>query len=102
MREANVLDVFTNISMQLLAGKVAAVPGDIRRALDIGKKVIEMVETDKMVLSIEPNDETGKTTISAKFFYGQSNLITKFNSLNSAVLQVKILSSYLMKKEKNL
>lgn len=44
LEEAKVLDLFPPASLQLLAAKVAAVSGDIRRALDIGRRVIAMAQ----------------------------------------------------------
>ena len=56
LKEANVLDIFTATAMQLLAGKVAAVSGDIRRALDIGRRVVEIAESQKMMQVLQPNN----------------------------------------------
>ncbi|XP_028132368.1 cell division control protein 6 homolog [Diabrotica virgifera virgifera] len=47
LRAANVLDIFSPAAVQMLAGKVAAVSGDIRRALDIGRRVVELAERSK-------------------------------------------------------
>lgn len=44
LKEANATDVFSPVALQLLAGKVAAVSGDVRRALDIGRRAIELGE----------------------------------------------------------
>ncbi|XP_043288269.1 cell division control protein 6 homolog [Venturia canescens] len=55
LSEANVSDVFTNTAVQLLAGKVAAISGDVRRALDISRRVIELSETEKMTQVLKPN-----------------------------------------------
>lgn len=44
LKEAGVLNIFPPITIQLLAAKVAAVSGDVRRALDIGRRVIEIAE----------------------------------------------------------
>ncbi|XP_055382672.1 cell division control protein 6 homolog isoform X2 [Condylostylus longicornis] len=46
LEEANVIDIFPPATIQLLAGKVASISGDIRRALDIGRRVIEMADRD--------------------------------------------------------
>lgn len=59
LREANVLDVFTGTAMQLLAAKVAAVSGDIRRALDIGRRVVEIAESQKMTQVLQPSNNNG-------------------------------------------
>ncbi|XP_008544810.1 cell division control protein 6 homolog [Microplitis demolitor] len=47
LKEANVADVFTGIAMQMLAAKVAAISGDVRRALDLSRRVVELAETQK-------------------------------------------------------
>jgi cell division control protein 6 len=44
LRDAGVLDIFSPVALQMLAGKVAAVSGDVRRALDIGRRVVELVD----------------------------------------------------------
>lgn len=61
LKENNVLDVFTGTAMQLLAGKVAAVSGDIRRALDIGRRVVELAESQKMMQILQSNNENSKS-----------------------------------------
>lgn len=47
LQEADVLDIFPPVTIQLLAAKVASISGDVRRALDIGRRVIEMAEEQK-------------------------------------------------------
>lgn len=47
LRDADVLDLFPPITIQLLAAKVAAISGDVRRALDIGRRVVEIAEKQK-------------------------------------------------------
>lgn len=44
LKEAGVMHIFPPVTIQLLAAKVAAVSGDVRRALDIGRRVIEIAE----------------------------------------------------------
>ncbi|CAK1603309.1 unnamed protein product [Parnassius mnemosyne] len=39
--------VFSPVALQMLAAKIAAVSGDMRRALDIGKRVIELAKRTK-------------------------------------------------------
>lgn len=41
-------DIFPPAAIQLLAAKVASVSGDIRRALNLGKRVIEIAEFNKL------------------------------------------------------
>lgn len=47
LEEAQVLDIFPAVTIQLLAAKVSSISGDVRRALDIGRRVIEMAEEQK-------------------------------------------------------
>lgn len=47
LAEAGGLDIFPPVTLQLLAAKVASISGDVRRALDIGRRVIEMAEEQK-------------------------------------------------------
>lgn len=47
LAEAQVLDVFPPVTLQLLAAKVSAISGDVRRALDIGRRVVEIAEQQK-------------------------------------------------------
>ncbi|XP_057652846.1 cell division control protein 6 homolog [Diorhabda carinulata] len=47
LRSAGVLEIFSTPAVQMLAGKVAAVSGDVRRALDIGRRVVELAEQSK-------------------------------------------------------
>ncbi|XP_055909050.1 cell division control protein 6 homolog isoform X2 [Eupeodes corollae] len=47
LEEANVLDIFPPVTIQLLAAKVSAISGDVRRALDIGRRVVEIAEQQK-------------------------------------------------------
>lgn len=60
LSKADVSDLFTGTAIQLLAGKVAAISGDIRRALDISRRVIELAESQKLVQVLQPtnNNET--------------------------------------------
>jgi Cdc6-like AAA superfamily ATPase len=46
LEEGGVLDLFPPVTIQLLAAKVSAVSGDIRRALSIENRVIEMAEEE--------------------------------------------------------
>ncbi|XP_011298004.1 cell division control protein 6 homolog [Fopius arisanus] len=47
LKEAGVEEIFTGMAMQMLAGKVAAISGDVRRALDISRRVVELAESQK-------------------------------------------------------
>lgn len=48
LAEANVLDLFPETTLQLLAAKVSSVSGDCRRALDIGRRVVALVQHGKV------------------------------------------------------
>lgn len=56
LKAADVMDVFAPVAIKLLAGKVAAVSGDIRRALDISRRVIELTESKKI---LQPTNDNG-------------------------------------------
>lgn len=47
LEESGVSDLFPPVAIQLLAAKVSAVSGDIRRALNIGKRVVELAELER-------------------------------------------------------
>lgn len=47
LKAAGVLEVFSPVALQMLAGKVAAISGDVRRALDIGRRVVELIDENK-------------------------------------------------------
>ncbi|KAF2896896.1 hypothetical protein ILUMI_09283 [Ignelater luminosus] len=47
LKESNVSSIFSPVAIQMLAGKVAAISGDVRRALDIGRRVVELAEQQK-------------------------------------------------------
>lgn len=47
LEDAGVLEIFPPTTIQLLAAKVSAVSGDVRRALDIGRRVVEIAEQQK-------------------------------------------------------
>ncbi|KAK9870408.1 hypothetical protein WA026_007978 [Henosepilachna vigintioctopunctata] len=46
LEQADALKVFSSAALQMVAAKVAAVSGDVRRALDISRRVIDMIEKD--------------------------------------------------------
>lgn len=47
LEESGVSELFPPAAVQLLAAKVSSVSGDIRRALNIGRRVIELAELEK-------------------------------------------------------
>lgn len=51
LEDAEVLDLFPPATIQLLAAKVSAVSGDVRRALDIGRRVVEIAERKGKIIN---------------------------------------------------
>ncbi|KAK7790202.1 hypothetical protein R5R35_002965 [Gryllus longicercus] len=68
LKEMDVTDVFSPSALQLLAGKVASVSGDIRRALDIGRRVLELAEAEKLsqIAPLQPSTESASNTSSPR------------------------------------
>lgn len=59
LNQANAANVFTPSAIQFLAGKVAAISGDIRRALDISRRVIELAESHQVAQVLRPTNDNG-------------------------------------------
>lgn len=66
LNKANVSDLFTGHAVQMLSGKVAAVSGDVRRALDLSRRVIELAESYKMAQVLQPTNDNETNTGSPK------------------------------------
>ncbi|KAG5893707.1 hypothetical protein JTB14_017814 [Gonioctena quinquepunctata] len=60
LKSAGVLEVFSPPAIQMLAGKVAAVSGDVRRALDIGRRVVELAEQSRKGDVLKPIENLAK------------------------------------------
>lgn len=60
LNQANASNVFAPSAIQLLAGKVAAMSGDIRKALDISRRVVELVESHQIAQVLCPTNDNGK------------------------------------------
>lgn len=75
-------DLFPPVAIQLLAAKVSAVSGDIRRALNLGKRVIEIAELEK-----RKNNKTLDMT--------QINAIAEIEDSNDSKIQLKEVVSVL-------
>ncbi|XP_001605030.2 cell division control protein 6 homolog [Nasonia vitripennis] len=88
LKEANVLDIFTGTAMQLLAGKVAAVSGDIRRALDIGRRVVEIAESQKMMQVLQPTNENDANPDSASTAESANEKPVDFKEVRSVLNKV--------------
>ncbi|XP_023017321.2 cell division cycle 6 [Leptinotarsa decemlineata] len=63
LKSAGVLDVFSPPAIQMLAGKVAAISGDVRRALDIGRRVVELVDQSRKGEILKPIENLAKDLI---------------------------------------
>ena len=59
LNEANAINVFTPPAIQFLASKVAAISGDIRKALDISRRVIEMASSHQVAHVLRPTNDNG-------------------------------------------
>lgn len=62
LNEAGVLDSFAPVAIQMLAGKVAAVSGDVRRALDIGRRAVELAEQHRKKI-LQPTNKTNTNSL---------------------------------------
>nr|CAI5853047.1 unnamed protein product [Callosobruchus analis] len=61
LKESGVEGIFSPVALQMLAGKVASISGDVRRALDIGRRVVELADqSSKEILKSVENVETEK------------------------------------------
>ncbi|KYN34022.1 Cell division control protein 6 like protein [Trachymyrmex septentrionalis] len=67
LNEANATNVFTPPAIQFLASKVAAISGDIRKALDISRRVIELASSHQVAQVLRPtNDNDTNIELSKK------------------------------------
>lgn len=89
LRSAGVLDLFAPVAVQMLAGKVAAISGDVRKALDIGRRVIEIAEKHKKEESDKKVDLKHVMGV-LNSVYGTSNNLNEDND-DSFPLQQKII-----------
>lgn len=60
LNRSNASDIFTPPAIQMLAGRIAAICKDIRRTLDISRRVVELAESHKIarVLFSNNNNDT--------------------------------------------
>nr|CAD7574028.1 unnamed protein product [Timema californicum] len=77
LKESGASEVFSPVALQLLAGKVASVSGDVRRALDIARRVTELTENKNLPLQLT-------TDYGERKFYTLPNL----DIMNSIILSV--------------
>lgn len=114
--EAGMQTVFPAVTVQLLAAKVAAVSGDVRRALDIGRRVIEMAEMNRDLdlneLGVADLEATGKPVDKVELkqvmsvlndvYGGSQNLMAEIEDAYPLQQKVLICSLLLlMKRSKN-
>lgn len=59
LNEANVYDIFTVNAIQMLAAKVAAISGDVRLALDISRRVVEVAQSRQLNQILQPAVDNG-------------------------------------------
>lgn len=66
--QSGVSAMFPPVALELLAGKVASTCGDVRRALDIGRRVIELAETQKcnQTMPLQPTVDHAANTSSPR------------------------------------
>lgn len=65
LKGSDVDNLFAPTAIQLIARKVSAMSGDIRKALDIGRRVMEIAENHQVLQSLE-NTEKIQTSISVQ------------------------------------
>lgn len=51
--------MFPSVALELLSGKIASTCGDVRRALDIGRRVIELAEVRNQTVPLQPTVDHG-------------------------------------------
>lgn len=109
LQEAGVVDVFSPSALQILAGKVASVSGDVRRALDIGRRVVEIIDRqdNEVFKSLENNKQSKMVNINQVLSVLNNVYGTTFNYLDEEdafPLQQKVILCsliLLLKKGKN-
>ncbi|XP_076630216.1 cell division cycle 6 isoform X2 [Colletes latitarsis] len=85
LNEAEVSNLFTGTAIQLLAGKVAAVSGDIRKALDISRRVIELAESQKIVQVLQPTNDNETNTANTGCLEKQQSLTERPADLKDVI-----------------
>lgn len=83
LEEAGALDVFPMATIQLLSAKVAAMSGDVRKALDIGRHVAEIAKQSANVDDIDFDDEMGIANLDAPPKSTKVEIKQVLNVLNS-------------------
>ncbi|XP_047515374.1 cell division control protein 6 homolog [Pieris napi] len=103
-------NVFSGPALQLLAAKIAAVSGDMRRALDIGRRVVELARRNKFGESKSVDAMLSDSTVTVELkqvlqvlndVYGGSSKINTEVGDQMPMQQKLILCSIIMLKGKN-
>nr|CAD7407631.1 unnamed protein product [Timema poppensis] len=81
LKESGASEVFSPVALQLLAGKVASVSGDVRRALDIARRVTELTENKNLPLQLT-------TDYGERKFYTLPVYVQNLDIMNSIILSV--------------
>lgn len=78
LEAAGVLDVFPMATLQLLSAKVAALSGDIRKALDLGRRVAEKAKFNSAV-TVDELEDLGVSALDECKTVGIKEVLTVFN-----------------------
>ncbi|XP_046676138.1 cell division control protein 6 homolog [Homalodisca vitripennis] len=84
LKQAGVEEVFSGATLQLLAGKVAAVNGDVRRALDIARRVVEVAERRVVLQPLTDNGSTRQTVALQEVLSVVNDVYNTAQSLDSS------------------
>lgn len=77
--DGGVLDIFTIGTLQVLAAKISAISGDLRYALDIGRRVIELAEQHNE----QQQQQNNRAQLNGLTFENELNEINITNNDNS-------------------
>nr|CAD7199810.1 unnamed protein product [Timema douglasi] len=81
LKESGASEVFSPVALQLLAGKVASVSGDVRRALDIARRVTELTENKNLPLQLTHR-------LWLYFVFRQTRYVQNLDIINGIILSV--------------
>lgn len=76
-------NVFSPVALQMLAAKIAAISGDMRRALDIGRRVVELAKRSKT------GDQSESTTRDAPVTVEWKQVLEVLNNIYGGSAQIK-------------
>ncbi|KDR09135.1 Cell division control protein 6-like protein [Zootermopsis nevadensis] len=66
LKQSGVSAMFPSVALELLSGKIASTCGDVRRALDIGRRVIELAEVRNQTVPLQPTVDHASNTSSPR------------------------------------